>query len=203
MCCSCGCLEPDNDHQDARHVTLLLVNGAAQAAGITPMQAASNIVGTLAAMGASLVGDPVAKGVPDSAWTSVLKAQPEQRYTLMLAWPALKPDVAKAQDGRRDYARPEVIEQTAWAWMAKSRAVGLYHKDGTEGHGTVVESYIYRGPDWQVTPDTLIKAGDWIIGTIWDEVAWSLVLSGHINGMSPQGSAERRPADPSVVFDRR
>lgn len=193
MCLSCGCCDPPNDHGDARNITLLILQGAAQAAGISPEQAAANIVATLAG--------PVEKAADTAAWTSVLKAEPERQFTLMLAWPALKPDIAKAQDGRRDYARPEVIEQTAWAWMAKSRQVGLYHKDGTEGHGTVVESSIYRGPDWQVD-DTLIKAGDWLIGTIWDASAWALVKAGLINGMSPQGSAVRRPADPSVVFDR-
>ena len=192
MCLSCGCMRPDDDHGDARNITRLVLRGAADAAGIDIHQAATNIA-------ASTTG-PVEKAL-DSAWTSLLKAEPEQRYTLCLAWPALKPDVAKAKDGRRDYARAETIERTAWAWMVKSRTVGLYHQDGTEGHGTVVESYIYRGPDWQVG-DTLIKAGDWLIGTIWDDSAWALVKAGLINGMSPQGRAKRRPADPTLTFDR-
>jgi Putative phage serine protease XkdF len=201
VCLSCGCVlrgtgTPDDDHGDARNITRSRVRIAADAAEIGTVAAGRNILGSL---GASELDDfDVAK----TAWTSLLKAEPERRYTLMLAWPALKPDVAKAQDGRRDYARPEVIEQTAWAWMVKSRTVGLYHADGTEGHGTVVESYVYRGPDWQVRPDTLIKAGDWLIGTIWDTSAWALVKAGLINGMSPQGNAKRAPADPSLTFDR-
>lgn len=186
---------PNDDHGDGRNITQTRVRLAADAAEIETIAAARNI---LSSLGASELDDfDIAK----AAWTAVLKAEPERRFTLMLAWPALKPDVAKAQDGRRDYARPEVIEQTAWAWMAKSRQVGLYHQDGTEGHGTVVESSIYRGPDWQVG-DTLIKAGDWLIGTIWDTSAWALVKAGLINGMSPQGTAQRRPADPSLTFDR-
>lgn len=184
-----------DDHGDARNITLLILQGAADAQGIDVETAARNILSSLGA-GAF---DDVAK---TAAVGPLLKAEPERRYTLMLAWPALKPDVAKAADGRRDYARPEVIEETAWAWMAKSRSVGLYHEDGTEGHGTVVESYIYRGPAWQVRPDTLIKAGDWLIGTIWNDRAWALVRAGLINGMSPQGSAERQPADPTLTFDR-
>lgn len=195
MCLSCSCGDPPNAHGDARNITLLVLQGAAQAAGISPGEAAANIVATLAG--------PMAKAATEAAWTTLLKAEPERRFTLCLAWPALKPDVAKAADGRRDYARPEVIEQTAWAWMEKSRTVGLYHSDGVEaGVGTVVESSIYRGPDWQVRPDALIKAGDWLIGTIWSPGAWTLWKSGLLNGMSPQGLAQRRPADPSVVFDR-
>jgi len=162
------------------------------------MQAAANVASTLAGYAADLTGGDVAKAVPGAAWTELVKAQQEQQYTLMLAWPALKPDVAKAEDGRRDYVRPDVVERTAWAWMAKSRTVGLYHQDGTEGHGTVVESYVYRGPDWQVNDDTLIKAGDWLVGTVWDDQAWTLVKAGLINGMSPQGRARRAPADPSL-----
>lgn len=194
MCLSCGCGHPDDAHEDSRHITRLVLESAADAAGIEPEEAASNITSTFAGS--------MEKAVAPSAWTSLLKAQEEQRYTLMLAWPALKPDVAKAEDGHRDFARPEVVERTAWEWMVKSRSVGLYHHDGTEGHGTVVESYIYRGPAWQVNPDTLIKAGDWLIGTIWDDRAWTLVKAGLINGMSPQGSAQRQPADPALTFDR-
>jgi hypothetical protein len=202
MCVSCGCVlagtgTPDDDHGDARNITRTRVRLAADAALIETVAAARNI---LASLGASELDDfDVAKSAEVGP---VLKAEAERQFTLCLAWPVLKPDVAKAQDGRRDYARADVIEVTAWAWMAKSRSVGLYHRDGTEGHGTVVESYIYRGPDWQATPDTLIKAGDWIIGTIWDDVGWALWKTNLVNGMSPLGTAQRRPADPALIFDR-
>jgi hypothetical protein len=203
---SCGCTPagtgtPTDDHGDARHVTLLILQGAADAAGIPLPEAAANIVASLdpdAMVKAETVEGPA---LMDAIPGPVLKSEPERRYTLMLAWPAMKPDVAKAADGRRDYARPEVVEKTAWAWMAKSRSVGLFHQDGTEGHGTVVESYIWRGPDWRVG-DTLIKAGDWLCGVVWNEQAWALVKRGLINGMSPQGTASRAPADPSLTFDR-
>lgn len=204
MCLSCGCVgagtgTPTDDHNDARNITLLILQGAADASEIEVGAAARNI---LASLGLSAQDDDWPDVAKSAAVGPLLKAEPEQRYTLMLAWPAFKPDVAKAADGRRDYARPEVIEKTAWAWMAKSRAVGLFHEDGTEGHGTVVESYVYRGPDWQARSDTVIKAGDWLVGTIWDDRAWALVKAGLINGMSPQGTAERQAADPNHTFDR-
>lgn len=175
---------------------MLILQGAADAAGIDVGTAAANILASLGATEDGVVQKAAVVG-------PLLKAEPAQRFTLMLAWPALKPDVAKAADGRRDYARPEVIERTAWAWMSKSRAVGLFHADGDEtvGSGTVVESYIHRSGDWSINGH-LIKTGDWLIGTIWTEQAWSLVQRGLINGMSPQGSAQRRPADPSLTFER-
>jgi hypothetical protein len=204
MCLSCGCGRPGDAHEDPRNITLLVLQGAADAAGITAAQAAANIVTTLRGdvrpgpMEKALEDEPA-----DSAWSLVIKAQEERRYTLGLAWPALRADVGKAVDGRRDIARPEVVERTAWAWMAKSRQVGLLHADGTEGHGTVVESYIYRGPDWTITAvdgsEQLIKSGHWLAGVIWDEVAWGLVKKGFIEGFSPQGRARRRPASADLI----
>src|SRR5258708_21787528 len=152
MCLSCGCVgagtgTPVDDHGDSRNVTRLVLQGAADAQGIEVGAAARNI---LASLGLSEMDDDYWPGVEKTAEVgALLKASAEQRYTLMMAWPSMKPDVAKAADGRRDYARPEVVERTAWAWMAKSRSVGLFHADGTEGRGTVVESYIHRAGDWR------------------------------------------------------
>ena len=44
MCMSCGCMQPDNDHGDKRNITRDQLNQAAQAANITPEQAATNIM---------------------------------------------------------------------------------------------------------------------------------------------------------------
>jgi hypothetical protein len=44
MCLSCGCGEPNEKHGDDRHITQDQINAAAQAAEITPMQAAQNIM---------------------------------------------------------------------------------------------------------------------------------------------------------------
>lgn len=54
MCLSCGCHMPNNTHSDPRHFTLAELKAAANAAGITPVEAANNIVETVA----DLVADP-------------------------------------------------------------------------------------------------------------------------------------------------
>lgn len=47
MCLTCGCGEPHADHGDKRHITYEGLKQAAQAAEITPQQAAQNLVETL------------------------------------------------------------------------------------------------------------------------------------------------------------
>jgi hypothetical protein len=105
-------------------------------------------------------------------------------------------DSGVAADGHIDFVSPEALEQTAWNWMSKQRTISLFHTpgDSTDGHATAVESYIYRGPDWQVS-DTVIKAGDWLLGTVWDAEGWALVKARAVNGWSPEGGAKRsRPS---------
>lgn len=134
--------------------------------------------------------DPAAKELPGDAALRVVKAVDERRYTLGLAYPANRPDVGKAADGHRDFVSAETLEDCAWSFMRKGAPVGLHHADGTEGHGTVVESYIYRAAPWKVK-DTVIKAGDWLLGVVWDRPTWPLIKSGRLNGFSPQGFASR------------
>ena len=50
MCLSCGCHKPMDDHGDPAHITLGGLADAARAAGISPAQAADNIVDTIADM---------------------------------------------------------------------------------------------------------------------------------------------------------
>ena len=59
MCMSCGCGEPDNDHGDQRNITQNDLNNAAQAAGITPNQAAENIMASQPAMSSRTKGADV------------------------------------------------------------------------------------------------------------------------------------------------
>lgn len=117
-----------------------------------------------------------------------------QRYLLALAYQAgPDPRIVKGQDGGRDYFTPEELEKAAWTFIPSGAEVGLFHgPDETVGHFQVTESYIYRGPDWEIEPGLIIKSGDWLIGGICDEVAWDLYQRNMITGMSPQGTATRR-----------
>lgn len=130
---------------------------------------------------------------------AVIKSAAEDRYTLGLAYPADR------LDAHGEFMPAREVELTAWDYVAKHRIVGLYHVDGLVGHGEVVESYIYRGPDWDVPlPDGstyVVKSGDWMLGTRWDAAAWSLIQSGKVDGLSMQGKAIRVPAPDAVLRD--
>lgn len=134
---------------------------------------------------------------------AVLKTEDERRYTLTVAYPANKADTSVAADGYRDFAGPQAVEDACWAYTTKSRQVGLWHEDGTDGAGDVVESYIYRGPDWTVQAadgsEQVIKAGDWLLGIRWSEQTWPLVKQGLIGGVSMQGTASRRQPSAEAI----
>jgi hypothetical protein len=115
----------------------------------------------------------------------------EQRYVLGVAYQAgPDPRIEKGMDGGRDFFTAAELEKAAWGFL-QERQVGLFHVDGTEGAATVVESYIYRGPDWNLGDDIVVKSGDWLVGAVLDETAWDLYKSGRITGWSPQGQARR------------
>ncbi len=126
----------------------------------------------------------------------LVKSEPDRRFTLAVAYPAEKADTAIASDGHRDFASKEAVEKAAWSFMANGAGIGLHHAQGTDGAGTVVESYVYRGPDWTVKgadgTECVIKEGDWMVGTIWSPPAWEQIQDGRIGGVSMQGSARRR-----------
>lgn len=133
----------------------------------------------------------------------LVKSVEEKRYTLCCAYPSNKPDVGVSKDGHIDFASADAVEEAAFNYMVKCRSVGAWHAAGTDGAGTVVESYIYRGPDWEIAAgdgsEHVIKAGDWMLGVRWDEPTWALIKAGHIGGVSPQGTAQRRAADASTI----
>lgn len=195
------------------------LSGAANAAGITPSQAVANIVLSLASFVAacaasdSRTGDvadvetveksaaAVAESAgADAAYAPLIKSDDEQRYTLGVAFAPHRPTdiVHKGADGKRDIIRSRAIEDAAWNFIRKGAKIGLWHADGTEGHGQVVESYVYRGPDWTITASDgstqVVKAGTWLCGATWDVPAWALIQSGALNGYSPDGRALRQPA---------
>jgi hypothetical protein len=117
----------------------------------------------------------------------------EQRYVLGIGYQAgPDPRITKGADGGRDYFTEAELEKAAWNCLRQGPVVGLYHVDGTEGAAEIVESYIYRGPDWDLGDGIVVKAGDWLVGAILDEKAWGLHKAGRLNGWSPQGTARRR-----------
>jgi hypothetical protein len=207
MCWSCGCGLPDNNHGDSRNITSVILWSAGDAVGITVPQVVANIKAILKGSAPYENASPfswMGKEVEGEAIVNVIKATEERRYTLGVAYPANRPDVSVAKDGYRDFVSEEVLEQTAWNWMKEHRAVSLFHADDTMGHAQVVESYIYRGPDWhQLSPvdnkEYVVKAGDWMLGTIWDSHGWSLVKSGLVNGWSPEGGAKRGNASADKI----
>ena len=121
---------------------------------------------------------------------------PEQRYVLGIAYQAgPDPRIRKGADGGRDYIDAVDLEKAAFNFLANGPRAGLFHASGTQAAATIVESYIYRGPDWTVpAPDgttTVVKAGDWLVGAILSPTAWELYKRGEITGWSPQGRARR------------
>jgi hypothetical protein len=133
----------------------------------------------------------------------VVKSDDAQRYTLTVAYPVDSPDVGVARDGFQDFASKTEVEKAAWSFMRNGGAIGAYHQDGTEGTGQLVESYVWRGPDWAIEAadgsTQVVKSGDWLIGTVWSEDGWNLIKSGEATGASPQGGAGRRTPNPADV----
>lgn len=206
MCCSCGCGDFDAKHS-AASIDCHDLEAAAKDAGIGVPQVVSNLVLALSHVSPSLAKDVLAVPTPYAA-CRVVKSADERRYTLGVAYPAMKADAGKAADGHRDYVAPEVLEKTAWEWMTKHRDINLFHRDGTSGHGTVVESYIYRGPDWEIPSPVdgapyVVKAGDWMLAATWDDYGWTLVKAGLINGWSPEGGARRITPSPERLAQLR
>lgn len=142
---------------------------------------------------------PVAKGAEEpehAAQGAMLKANDEEMVALYVGYAANLPDVGLAKDQHIDFAPPPVIERNAWNWMAKGAKLGLLHQQPTDAYETV-ESGIHRGPDWvmKATDGTeqVIKEGDWLVAIrAKSPQAWSLIKSGELRGVSPQGRAARR-----------
>ncbi len=196
-------MRPTDDHGDPRALTTEDLRAAADHADTDIPGVVANIVRTLSLHRGRQAG--AAKS--EYAAVQVLKAMPERRYTLGLAYPANRADVGKAADGFRDFVGPEALEEAAWSFLQKSGRVGIQHQDGTEGAGTVVESYIWPGEDWAVTASDgsrqLIKAGDWLLGVVWSEPAWQAIKAGELNGFSPQGGARRRQPSAEALANLR
>lgn len=120
----------------------------------------------------------------------VVKEAAEQRYTLGVAYPVDSVDV------QGDYTTTEELEKAAWSYLRRIQegraGVGLMHHPDLANAGTVVESYIYRGPAWYAEGQ-VVRPGDWLLGVVWNEEAWELIRCGKVTGYSLQGIAEREP----------
>jgi len=213
MCVSCGCGQPKDNHGDNRNLVKKDFKKAAKASDIDMHHLVANINnayddGQLGKGEAKpedgkiapyiqVTREQVERARDRTGNTSavprvkVLKARTEQRYTLGVAYIPDHPDVGIALDGHQDQISAEELEKAAWRFMAKSPKVGLHHKDGTESAGQVVESYIYRGPQWKIAGETIV-AGTWLLGVIWSEEAWQEVKSDEVRGLSPQGTVRRK-----------
>lgn len=196
MCWSCGCNQLPNPHADMRTITTSTLQDAADQAGTDIPGVIANLTRSLALWSPGAGALKQEAPVSDMSAVRVIKMADERRYTLGLAYPAMKAP-GKGMDGYDDFVGPDALEKAAWEWMANHRAIGLFHEAGTTGHATVVESYIYRGPDWVTNSQVdgqpvVIKAGDWMMGAIWDEMGWEMVKKGLIGGWSPEGGARRR-----------
>lgn len=123
-----------------------------------------------------------------------------QRYVLAIAYKAGKsPLIKRGADGGRDYFEPPELERAAFSYLSKGNPqVGIGHIDGTVGAATVVESYIWRGPDWDLGDGITVNKGDWLIGMILDPKSWELAQQGKLTGVSMQGTAKRRRVRPAA-----
>jgi hypothetical protein len=205
MCLSCGC-GTGSDHGDPAHITLPVLEKAAEAAGVSALQAAENIVLTLNKAIHKTLWLP--EDIASTVEYRVVKSGSERRFTLGVAYPAMKADMGRAADGHRDFVSAEALEKTAHEWLAKFRDVSIFHKEGTSGHFTPAESYLWPAPDWvTVSPvdgkEYRVCKGDWLLGGYWDDYGWSLVKTRLINGWSPEGGARRSVPSPARLASLR
>lgn len=130
----------------------------------------------------------------------LVKENGELKQTLTVAYPADRADAAVAADGHRDFASKDALRKAAHNFLAKSPVIGRDHAEGTEGTGTVLESFLWPGEDWR--PDGsgyTVKEGDWLVKIQWSDAAWNDIKAGKIGGVSMQGSARRRKPSAEAV----
>jgi hypothetical protein len=137
--------------------------------------------------------EPAPVEVPEEAVEKRLAVPPNpKRYVFGVAYPA------DTVDGHGEWMSAEAVEKAAWEFNRNHRQLGFFHADSTLGHAEVVESYIYRGPDWTTTDlygeTQVIKAGDWLLGAQFDESGFEAVVSERADGWSIDGAARRRIA---------
>lgn len=141
---------------------------------------------------------PTYKALQKTMYVPISKSE-EQRYSLGVCYPASKKGAMKA-DFHGDIMSADELEKSAWGFIAKGAdRIGLMHRPGTAGAGRVVESYIYRGPEWKSKDvngnEQIVSPGDWMLGVVWSPDAWNAIKSGQLTGYSLQGAARKQFAE--------
>jgi len=147
-----------------------------------------------AATGETAVYMPSYAMLSKSAWVHIVKAE-EQRYTLTVVYPCSGKGEPEP-DFHGDVMSDIELEKAAWGYIGKGTdRVGLMHRPGTAGAGKVVESYIWRGPEWKMVDtggtEQSVSPGDWVMGIVWSPEAWAAIKSGQLTGVSLQGAARK------------
>jgi hypothetical protein len=147
-----------------------------------------------AASGEHAVHMPGYQFLSKSTWIHVTKSE-EQRYTLTVVYPCSGKGTPEP-DFHGDIMSEVELEKSAWGFMEKGTdRIGLMHRPGTSGAGKVVESYIWRAPEWKVKDmggnEQSVSPGDWVMGIVWTPEAWTAIKNGQITGVSLQGAARK------------
>ena len=204
MCWDCGCFQPTNSHGDSRHITTETLRSAAAANETDVPTVVANITHTLALHRGRQRASKELGGEREAVAGTVLKADDEKRFLLLVAYSANKMP-ARGADGYIDVASPEVLEKACWRFMDNGARVGLYHEPGHDGAARVVENYVYRNevPWVMKAPDgstQTVMYGDWVVGVICSKDTWNnYYKAGMIGGASPQGRAGRRLASEETL----
>jgi hypothetical protein len=108
----------------------------------------------------------------------VVGADPARRFVLLR--------VAEAGQG---------VEGRCWSLLAGVAQGRIPVARAGGASGVVVESYVHRGPEWKAG-ERVVKAGDWLLGIVWDEPDWPAVEEAASSGELPVevGAGEEVPA---------
>jgi hypothetical protein len=149
---------------------------------------------------AKLLGSPVTASdsapLTDARPGTILKASAKKRQLLLVAYPAMKADVGVAKDGFQDFATAETVEAWCHEFAKGGYKLGLWHEDGHEDCGRVLENYVYpsavpwvvKGPSGD---EMEVCQGDWLIKVELAPYAWKMYEKGLIGGASPEGPCQR------------
>lgn len=224
MCLLCVDSDPSDTHDTAGPLTWDMFATACQAVGCDLATGAARLAAQVAAALAPPTTDQTIDDTEDTDQAApvvktIVFRQPDgtlvrfRQPVTKARTPILNPKrfvfgvaySADTVDGHGEFIRADELEARAWDYVRKSegRQIGFFHTDGTTGHAVVVESSIWRGPDWH-TQDIdgaaqVIKAGDWVLGAICDEPGFDMVINGPADGWSIDGVAKRRTVPRSSV----